>query len=358
MSSLDQAQTSSDSREIPSLSERNTANPIVDLSNPNDVRQVFGSSENQGQSVISNSGEMLFSNPFGNSENHSWQNFGRGGNDGSRSGNNDEASGQCRHGHGNGRQNEHGNGNDSGEDGGSDTNTSTAQSSEAGSVQQEPTELNSIVLQLQQLEQVTLSLEQQIQQLSPKSAQSTDSAPATTAAQTTDSAPATTAAQTTDSAPATTSDASGFSIQNGQLLANGKLLAGVDVTGQYEMQHGPTAVAQQIAADFPGINVVRLGTSPEGGAYSQDMPITNPETVPDIVQAIAAFNAQGINVIIDNHSGDANNPDNVAADGNEAAWFAQIAQAEVGNNMVMFQTQNEPEGDPSTESVTPPAAPQ
>ena len=63
---------------------------------------------------------------------------------------------------------------------------------------------------------------------------------------------------------------------------------------------------------------------------------------------IKAFNSAGIGVIVDNHNSDANSPNNAGENSTEAAWFGQLAQANLGNNMVMFQTENEPTGDGSS----------
>lgn len=135
-----------------------------------------------------------------------------------------------------------------------------------------------------------------------------------------------------------------FSIDGGKLTVNGKTLAGIAVTGEYAQQVGAQTVADQIASQFPGINVVRLATSPEGGAFTNGQTLDGGETLDNINQTIAALNAKGIGVIIDNHGSDANTQNNVSQNGNEAAWFSQIAAAQANNNMVMFQPENEPTG--------------
>jgi hypothetical protein len=136
----------------------------------------------------------------------------------------------------------------------------------------------------------------------------------------------------------------GFAIQNGQLQMNGQLLNGIAVTGEYAQQVGAQTLADQISSQFPGINVVRLATSPDGGAFTNGTPLGGGESVQDIDNVIQALNAKGIGVIVDNHGSDANTQNNVSQDGGEAAWFGQLAQDNLGNNMVMFQTQNEPMG--------------
>jgi hypothetical protein len=141
------------------------------------------------------------------------------------------------------------------------------------------------------------------------------------------------------------SDGSGFAIENGKLLINGQLLNGVCVTGQYVKQVGPEQFADEISSKFPGINVVRLSTSPEGGAFTRGNQISDGQSIGDIDATIKALNAKGIGVMIDNHGADANDPNNVAMDDAEPAWFAQLAKDNLGNNMVMFQPQNEPTGD-------------
>jgi len=155
------------------------------------------------------------------------------------------------------------------------------------------------------------------------------------------------AVNTTPPADNTTPPASpgeGFTIQNGQLTVNGKLLAGVAVTGQYAQQVGPEALADEISSKFPGINVVRLATSPEGGAFTRGETIQGGETIDNINQTIKALNAKNIGVIVDNHGSDANEQNNVSKNGAEAAWFGQIAADNKNNNMVMFQPENEPTG--------------
>jgi Cellulase (glycosyl hydrolase family 5) len=185
-----------------------------------------------------------------------------------------------------------------------------------------------------------------------------DSSPATSASTSgdTSTAPAqseststTSTGGDTQTTPAVT-DSSGFQVANGQLTINGQTLAGVNVTSQYIQQEGATAAAAQIEQEMPGINSIRLMTSPDGGAYSEGSQIAGGQSVQDIENTVAAFNAQGIGVIIDNHDADANATDSVANSGNEAAWFGQLAQGELGNNDVMFQTLNEPTG--SNQDIT------
>jgi hypothetical protein len=138
---------------------------------------------------------------------------------------------------------------------------------------------------------------------------------------------------------------SGFTISDGQLRLNGKPLSGVALESEYAQKLGPQTTADQIASSFPGINVVRLATSPEGGAFSGGKTLSaaqGAESVNDINQLIKAFNDKGIGVIVDNHGSDASTNDNVAQTGKEAAWFAQIAKDNLDNRMVMFQTENEP----------------
>jgi aryl-phospho-beta-D-glucosidase BglC (GH1 family) len=130
-------------------------------------------------------------------------------------------------------------------------------------------------------------------------------------------------------------------------LINGQKLAGVAVTSEYLQQVGDQTAANQIKSQFPGINVVRLATSPQGGAFTSGSQLQGGETVQGLDQAIQAFNADGIGVIIDNHNADANTQNNVAQDGSEASWFGQLASDNVGNNMVMFQPENEPMGSSS-----------
>ncbi|HEY9714951.1 MAG TPA: cellulase family glycosylhydrolase, partial [Chroococcales cyanobacterium] len=103
-------------------------------------------------------------------------------------------------------------------------------------------------------------------------------------------------------------------------------------------------------SQFPGINVVRLATSPDGGAFtngSSDLGGLTPQTVDNINADIKAFNSLGIGVILDDHDHDANQQNNAAtgqALSSEESWYQQIAQANAGNNMLMYQTPNEPTG--------------
>jgi hypothetical protein len=142
----------------------------------------------------------------------------------------------------------------------------------------------------------------------------------------------------------TAGDGSGFKVNNGKLTYNGETLAGVNVTSEYAQNVGAQTLANEISSDFPGINVVRLMTSPDGGAYSEGGQKQGGQSTSDIQADIKAFNAKGIGVIIDNHNSDANTANNVSQDGNEAQWFGTLAQQNLGNNGVMFQTENEPTG--------------
>ncbi len=177
----------------------------------------------------------------------------------------------------------------------------------------------------------------------PKTTPGDTTAPTTTPGDKTTNPP-TTGETTTPSTVVPGGPYTGFSIASGKLTINGKTLGGVAVTGEYAQQVGPTALADKLATQFPGINVVRLATSPEGGAFTQGQTLAGGQTVDDINQTIAALNAKGIGVIIDNHGSDANVQNNVSQNGNEAAWFAQLAADQANNNMVMFQTENEPTG--------------
>jgi len=152
----------------------------------------------------------------------------------------------------------------------------------------------------------------------------------------------------TDTTGTTTAggDGSGFAINNGQLQINGKLVNGIAVTGEYVAEVGAQQAADNIAAQFPGVDAVRLATSPDGGAFTNGTaaPSEMNQSVDSINQFIQALSQKGIGTIVDNHASDANTPNNVAMDGSEAAWFGQLAQDNIGNNMVMFQTENEPMG--------------
>src|SRR6185437_6556879 len=74
----------------------------------------------------------------------------------------------------------------------------------------------------------------------------------------------------TDTTGTTTAggDGSGFAINNGQLQINGKLVNGIAVTGEYVAEVGAQQAADNIAAQFPGVDAVRLATSPDGGAFT------------------------------------------------------------------------------------------
>ena len=136
----------------------------------------------------------------------------------------------------------------------------------------------------------------------------------------------------------------GFVINNGQLTMDGKRLSGVAVTGEYAQQVGAQQLAAELTSKFPGLNTVRLSTSPEGGAFTEGSQLSGGETLDNINQVIQELNKKGIGVIIDNHGADANTQNNVSQNGAEAAWFAEIAKANMGNNMVMYQPENEPMG--------------
>ena len=154
----------------------------------------------------------------------------------------------------------------------------------------------------------------------------------------------TTAGKTTTGTTPDVAPGNGFVINNGQLTMDGKRLSGVAVTGEYAQQVGAQQLAAELTSKFPGLNTVRLSTSPEGGAFTNGSQLSGGETLDNINQVITELNKKGIGVIIDNHGADANTQNNVSQNGNEAAWFAQIAKANLGNNMVMFQPENEPMG--------------
>ncbi len=144
-------------------------------------------------------------------------------------------------------------------------------------------------------------------------------------------------------------DEAGFTVSEGKFLINGKPMNGVNVDSRYAEKIGPQALAAQIAKDFPGINVVRFATSPYGGINTNGQPYAKGswdgnynESIADVNKVIQAFNAKGIGVIVDNHNSAAQVGNNISEDGNEAAWFAQLAKDNMGNKMVMFQPENEP----------------
>ncbi len=156
------------------------------------------------------------------------------------------------------------------------------------------------------------------------------------------------------SAPGSSGDTNndaGFSEQNGKFLSNGRLLNGIAITGQDAERLGPEQLADQLTSRFPNLNVVRLETSPGGGAFTGNIAggiePSHYQSVASIDADIKALNAKGVGVIVEDLADDAKNQPNTATGAaltKEAAWYAQIAKDNSGNKMVAFETPNEPIG--------------
>ena len=121
---------------------------------------------------------------------------------------------------------------------------------------------------------------------------------------------------------------SSFSVINGQIFdPNGYLFVarGINVfLGQ--------ANASTILGTFPGINAVRLATSP--GA--------DPNAIDALVQGLTT---KGVAVLIEDHTSSGGNPNTLSGQAltNEANWYAGLASKYQANPYVWFGTANEPD---------------
>ncbi|MBS1991814.1 MAG: cellulase family glycosylhydrolase [Cyanobacteria bacterium SZAS LIN-3] len=161
----------------------------------------------------------------------------------------------------------------------------------------------------------------------------------------------------TDNTGGTTGDGSGFRTDSGQLRLNGQLIAGVAVTGEYVKNVGAQHVVDELRADFPGVNTVRLATSPSGGAFTRGSQLDNGMSIADVESTVKTLTDAGFGVIIDNHDSDANQQPNIPTyNAGESQWFGRLAADLKDNSMVMYQTGNEPipdysSGDPNQQVV-------
>ena len=128
----------------------------------------------------------------------------------------------------------------------------------------------------------------------------------------------------------------GFRVSAGAILGpdGGAFIAkGINAfTGQMDVD--------TLVSRFPGINFVRLATSP-GSNQS------------DIASFVNALTARKIVVEIEDHSSSGGNPNTSAGQAlaNETAWFAGLASTYINNPYVWFGTANEPDNTANPEAI-------
>jgi Cellulase (glycosyl hydrolase family 5) len=339
---------------------------MVDLANPTDMRSTFPLDRNHDDSIISSSGHMLISNPFGSHATHEL--------------------GKCGGG---------GSGRGSGSDGGSGTSAGTS----------EPNLEMQIEMEVLQIDQQILQLTAEIQQLLPGGTSATsagDNTPASSAPAATDSsapaaapaasdgsapaaapaasdasapaaapaasdgaaptapapgsdsvapAPATTTSsppsdtQTTASdtssttVPPAISDGGNFSVTNGQIIGpDGKpfIAKGINVDGRLSNEE-----ENAILNNFPGLNFIRLNTSPNGAPFGQNGDATSgSDSAAQIQQFIDTMTAKGIVVEVENHAAGGQITGQNLTD--ETNWLSQLASQNKDNPYVWFGSANEP----------------
>jgi Cellulase (glycosyl hydrolase family 5) len=115
----------------------------------------------------------------------------------------------------------------------------------------------------------------------------------------------------------TVSASGGFIDPNGQQWTMRGLNAGV----QDALQGFPN-----VMTDYPGMTAIRLNVNPSQDSSSS------------IAKVVQEYTAAGVVVQIEDHSG---NGDNVA-------WYQQMAQQYKGNPLAFLETPNEPSADPAT----------
>src|ERR1700733_12587176 len=73
MSGIETTQTAFDNVRHENGSDQYSDRPIVDMSNPNEVHSLVRPLDSQSQSAVSNNGQLVFDNPYGNSVSNGWQ---------------------------------------------------------------------------------------------------------------------------------------------------------------------------------------------------------------------------------------------------------------------------------------------
>ena len=119
-----------------------------------------------------------------------------------------------------------------------------------------------------------------------------------------------------------------FSVANGQIIdpnGNPFIARGINVFLDQ-------ADAATILKTFPGLNAVRLATTP--GA--------DPNAIDALVQGLTS---KGVVVVIEDHTSSGGNPNTLSGQAlaNEASWYAGLAGKYQGNPNVWFGTANEPD---------------
>jgi len=128
-----------------------------------------------------------------------------------------------------------------------------------------------------------------------------------------------------------------FSVANGQII---------DPSGKQFIARGINVFLDQTDAStilntFPGINAVRLATTPSA----------DPNAIDALVQGLTS---KGVTVVIEDHSSSGGNPNTLSGQAlaDEVSWYAGLAGKYQGNPNVWFGTANEPDNSSNLKEIT------
>ncbi|MBU6453653.1 MAG: hypothetical protein KGS72_17875 [Cyanobacteria bacterium REEB67] len=380
MSNFDAPQTGNDKIQQTAGSD-SSASPLVDMANPNSFQGLFQRSDRcDNNSVLSSSGEMMFSNPYGTSDD-----------DGHHCGSRERSDGAADRGAGNSATGDSASGDQSG---------TSASSQPTDSFSQLKTQLAQLGNEISQLsaELATLlgnNTSNPTDNTSPAAPttptdnttpaapttptdnttpaapttptdNTTPAAPTTPTDNTTPAAPTTPTDNTTPAAPTTPTDntspaapttptdntspaappaanANGnFNVISGQIIGpDGKPF---DAKGVAVYAGDAPADAATIMQQMPNLNFIRLAANPNGG--------DDPASVQADIKAFQDINPNIVVEVEDHTSGGTDGTTNNTLSGqdlaNEEQWYSQVAANNVGNSHVWFGTANEP-NDPGNE---------
>jgi len=133
------------------------------------------------------------------------------------------------------------------------------------------------------------------------------------------------------------SKAGQFSVANGQI---------VDPSGSPFVERGINVFTNQVDAatilkTFPGINAVRLATTPDA----------DPNAIDALVQGLTSA---GVVVVIEDHSSSRGNPNTLSGQAlaDQAAWYGRETAKYQNNPRVWFGTPNEPDNSANLKAIT------
>ncbi len=98
-------------------------------------------------------------------------------------------------------------------------------------------------------------------------------------------------------------------------------------------------LSDEMLESFPGLNFIRLATSPSGKPFDKEIVKTDQEQMDGIQQFIDKMTARGIVVEVENHAG--GTPTGQALQ-NELDFYSQLAERNKNNPYVWFGSNNEP----------------